>query len=233
MHMSDNEHPSFQQKSSDCAGQSLTPMEEIEVILAEYSAREEEKNHTIASLMNTLAVAIAILAGLLALIYQAGRVQLWAVIPALILIFLSMEADRQFSVLYSNIYIGLLEKRVNKIAGKNLLLWEHLGNSYRNYIGKFVVRHPSKNQRLVNIGTFMLIVYVAVAVFIFGYGLFEASKWLASDLPYSQTYNTIIAIAYVSFHLIFLCLILFNRFVQHKKLLKLLEDKLCDELFCD
>lgn len=231
--MSDKECPSSQQKSSDCAGESLSPKEEIEVILAEYSAREEEKNQTIASLMNALTAAIAIFAGLFAFIYQAGRVQLWVVIPALILIFLSMETDRQFSILYSNIYIGLLEERVNKIAGKNLLMWEHLGTSYRNYIGKFVVRHPLKNQCLVNIGIFMLIAYVAVPMFIFGYGLFRASEWLASVLPYSQSYNIIIVIAYVSFHLIFLCLTLFNRFVQHKKLLKLLESKLRDEIFYD
>ena len=230
--MSEDKSRSFEQKSGSCAGQSLTPHEQIQVILAEYSYREGEKNALAASAMNNLTVLIAILAGLLALIYQVGAAQWWLVIPAFILIFIGIETGRQFSVLYSNMYISLLEKRVNEIAGKKLLLWEHLGSSYHNYIGKLVIRHPSRNRRVINVNAFMLIVYVLVVMFILVFGLVESGKWLASNLPYCRATNITITIVYELAHILFLGLILFS-FVQRGELLKLLEDKLRDELFRD
>ena len=229
--MSENDSTASEAGANGRHNQVLTPKEQIEVILAEYSYREEEKNVGATGISNIITVAIAVLAGLLALILEAEASHLLVILPATILVFISMESDREFSVLYQAMYIGLLEERVNQLAGKPLLLWERFGSSYHTIIGKFRVEHPARHQRVTNLNSLVMLLYVLIVILLFIMGLVEGGRWLAANLPYTRTCSIVILTLYEVGHVLFLGFILFNRFVQQRRLLRLVEDKLRDEFF--
>src|ERR1019366_4591672 len=106
----------------------------LTVLLAEYASRQDEKNIAAQGLLSVLGIAFATIAGLVALIIDHGAPGLWLIAPPLLLTFLVVELHREFSVLYSAVYISMLEKRINRIARGELLQWEHQWTIYHRYI---------------------------------------------------------------------------------------------------
>jgi hypothetical protein len=231
--MQENGRPLFESPGRSHTEQVLGSKEQIEVILAEYSSREDEKNVVAQGLVNTLTFAIVVLTGLMAFIFEARMTQLWLLVPAVVLIFLGLETQRQFSVLYSNMYIGLLEEKVNRLAGERLLLWEHSTSIYHHYLRRFRIEQSAKGRRMINLGALIILLYVLAALGVLVWGLLEAGWWLVAKLPYSSTCNTVFIILYELGHVLILAIILLNRFVQQRKVLRTLEAKLRNEVLGD
>ena len=229
--MSEDSRGPVEQNSESCTGQTLTPQGQIEVILVEYSIREDEKNGTATGVRHIITIAAAVLAGVLALVYQGGPGQLLVLLPAILLFFMSMESDREFSVAYHVMYLSLLEERVNKLAGKPLLLWERYGSSYATIIRKLRIEYPAKNRHVTNLNYVVKVGYLVGAMSLFGLALVEGSRWLAANLKSSQICNSVIRVAYGAGHILLLGFLVFNRVVQQPRLLSLVEDKLRDEVF--
>ena len=157
---------------------SLERGNQIAVLAAEYAAREQEKNSAAQGILNGLAIAVGLLVGLLTAAQGRGNSVLWVAFPPAILLFLMMETDRQFSVLYHSTYISLLEERINELAGRSLLQWERHGSSYHTIIGKPRLHNRQTNAKRFNWGFPIQAAYVVFAAVAFFYSLFQAACWL-------------------------------------------------------
>jgi hypothetical protein len=146
---------------------------QIPIVLAEYSAREQEKNSAAQGILNGLALAVALLLGLVGVAQREGFSSVWLIVPIGVLVFLMMETDRQFSVLYHSMYIGLLEERLNHMADTQLLQWERFGSSFHTLLGKPRLHDRKTGATLFNWGLVVQIVYVLL-VCLYLVGLYRA-----------------------------------------------------------
>jgi len=209
----------------------LTTAQQIEIILAEYAARDEEKRAGATGILSNVGFVMAILASIVALIYQAQAGHLLLILPGIILLFISMECDRQFSVLYQSMYIRLLEEKVNKLAGRPLLNWERLGSRYHTEMGRFKVRHRSKKRDVVSLNPFVVGTYALVVLSLLVYSLLGAGKWMAANLGGCQAQMTMGLVLYEGVHVIILLVVLFNRIVLQPRVLAAVEETLRADLF--
>lgn len=215
----------------ECPGRILGPKEQIDVILHEYIVLRDEMLAWHLGVQNWLAVFIAILAALIAFIYQASFFQLFLAIPTMILIFLAIESNRQCSILYLSMYLGLLEQRVNKLADESLLLWEHSTTSYRTLGVKFRVGKAKGSQQAWYSHAVVVLLILAVVPSLFLFSLVQGALWLGQNLQTEPPVYGVLAIAsYLFLHLSFLGLLLFDRFVQQGKVLSIVEDTLREQM---
>jgi hypothetical protein len=203
---------------------------DIPIILAEYQSRQNEKNAAAGGIGSVISVALALLGATLAWIIYADRTELWLIVPAIILLTISMDSDRQFSVLYHSSYISFLEERINRIAHRSLLQWETRGSSYHTYLQSSVIKNVRTGQRAKNLGPYIIGAYLLIPAGIFLFGLASASEWLLSH-PLAILSPAATVALYLGLHLVVLIFLLFNRFVSRPRLLALLKQNLRDELF--
>ena len=223
-----------EQASGPLANQTLTPKEQIEVILHEYVVLRDEVLAFHTQLQSIFALSFTIVGGAVGFIYQTRSFQLFVLMPAAILIFVNVEARREFTIFYLTMYLSLLEQKVNKLAGEPLLLWQCFAGSHRTLAGRFRIKHPTENRYVTNLDSIIMLVSAVAGMLLFFYSLLEGGKWLFATLQIgSQVYKVIVLILYEFGHLFFMGLILFNRFVQQEKLLSLVEHKLRERIFRD
>lgn len=208
----------------------IPPEDQIAILLAEYSAREDEKNSLVHGIGNLLAIGVALLIGLFALIFDSGQPGLWLIIPPAFLVLLAVELDRQSSILYQSMYIGLLEERLNEIAGLPLLQWERLGSLYHTKMFKSRIRNAVTGTKVWNFSLVMQAGYALAALAIFLIPLRQSAEWLYSDFesplqPYAA------AIFYIVAHIVWLLVILAIRFLNEPRLRRTLEVNLRASLY--
>jgi hypothetical protein len=159
--------------------------ERIQILLAEYTAREQEKNIVAQGLLGRLQVAFAVLVGLIGAAQVEGFAALWLAVPVSIVVFAMIESDRQFSVLYQSMYIGILEERVNQIAEAPLLQWARLGSSFHNVLGKWQLKNDKADAHRFNWGNVVFWAYIVIAAIAFALGLWQAQAWIQSNNAWS------------------------------------------------
>ena len=205
--------------------------EQIDVILHEYIVLRDEMLAWHTGVQNWAAVFLALLAGLIAFIYQTGFFELFVAIPAMILIFAAIESNRQCSILYLSMYLGLLEQRVNKLADESLLLWEHSTSAYRTLGVKFRVRTARGSQQAWYFQALVVLLLGAVVPLLFLFSLVQGTIWLGQNLQTEpRVYGVLAIVSYLFLHLSFLGFLLFDRLVQQGKVLSILEDTLREQM---
>jgi len=207
--------------------QTLTTKEQIDIILHEYKIVRDEHLANLTGMRAFLPLFVAILGGLFGFILQTGATYLFALIPAIMLLFVASESGRLLTLYYGTMYLGLLEKRVNELAGEPLLFWAHSASFERTIFGKFRLKHPTENRYVTSLNSLVLLPSVVIMTSLFFYGLVKGGKWLFANLQMaSQGYNLIVLVIYEVGHISFLCLMLFDILVQQKRVLSLLEKRL-------
>lgn len=225
---------SHEQESHALTNQRLTAKEQIEIILHEYMALRQEALAGITGWRNFLALYVLVAGSLVGLIYQTGSVALFFLMPTLFLIFFSMESNRLFNILYLSMYLGLLEERVNKLAGESLLLWDHFGSMYHRLGWKIRIEHPAKTQSVTILHSIIVsIFYTAVAVLFF-FTLFQGASWLRATMQTDlQVWRIIMVTSYVLIHLFVSGLVVFHIVAQQRKVLSVVKEELKQKMFPD
>ena len=201
------------------------------MILHEHGVLTEEILAGLTSLQNWLALSIAVFGALVGAIYQTRSFQLFLLVPPVILIFVIIESNREFQILYLAMYVGLLEQRVNKLAGESLLLWEHSCSGPRMLSGRFSVSSSDGSRRAWFFQQYFLYALAAALLVLFLFSLAQAGWWLVANLPLeSQMCRLLLAIAFGLVHIALLSLLLFDRFVEQPKVLSVIEDTLRERM---
>lgn len=211
----------------------LTAKEQIDIILHEYTALRHEALAGITGFSNILALSLAIVGGVIAFIYRTASFQLIVFIPTLILILMSMELNRQFGILYVSMYLGLLEERVNKLAGESLLLWDQFASVYRTLGGRLWIEHPTENRFVPILHCIVWLMVPAAIVSLFLLTSWQAVRWLwVTPQVGTQERRVIVVILYVAAHCFLLFLLAFN-VKQREEILSLVKHKLRARIFPD
>jgi len=155
--------------------------DQVAIVLAEYSAREQEKNFAAQGILKGPAIAVALLAGVFAATQGQAYSGVWLIVPLTLVVFLMIEGDRQFSVLYHSMYIELIEERLDQMAGTPLLQWARFGSSYHTVIGKPRFHNRQTNARLLNLGYIVQWAYVILAIGGFLFSLAKVWEWAVSN----------------------------------------------------
>jgi len=203
----------------------------LTAVLAEYSAREDEKNAVAQGIGNLVAIAVGVIGGLFAIIFSAGQPKLLAVVPSVILVFLIMESDREFSILYQSLYIELLEERLNRMIGLPAMQWARRGSSYHQVLRKPVLRTQPNGRGHLNWALLPKVLFAFVVLSLFFSSLYLAIRLLKANG--GVAWQATAVWAYAVAHIVLLLIVAVNRFCQHPKVLKLLRHNLCDELFSE
>ena len=197
----------------------LSPKDQIDVMLHEYDSIRSEVIASVSRQPTLLTIWVTLLLTFTGFASQATNAFLVVVLPPAILVLIAVEAARQYSLSIMCLYIKIIEKQVNEIAGKPLLLWEHNGSSI--HFARLRVKSPT-GKTAFNSNTLVTMIYPLTVLAMFSVGLYKGTLYIiANVMPYAKN---IAAFSYVFIHLALLIFILFSRLVQEKKVFSIYED---------
>jgi hypothetical protein len=212
----------------------LTPKEQIDVILADYSFREAEANKFTTGLMNIVTISIAFLIGFLAIVFESNLEIFFLVLPFGVMFIIAIECHRRYMFYYISMYKSLLEERINLLAGKGLLQWELKANMGKTYgKGFYIYLHDNDNNEIkrffsFNFSDIAIIGIPLSAIFILG--LLKSGIWFFNNYIVANVWNWLFLCVYYITIFSLLGLIIFTFLYQTLKILPVIEKKLRAEL---
>lgn len=196
----------------------LAPMQQIEVILHEYDALRDEIVENLSRQQTLLVVWTTFLLAFIGLITQVGSSPLLLLLPLAGLLFLTIEAGRQFSMLLKAAYISVLEQQINAIAGRPLLTWEHAAST-AHFGVKIRFKHPTEGYSVLNSSLVLSALYPVLMIILVLFGVCRGGEYLHSNLALTYTGRIAAVAGYGFLHLFILGSILVSRLRQDSRVL--------------
>ncbi len=191
----------------------------IEIMLHEYDTLRDEVVENLARQPSTLAIMLTIFVSLLGLAYTRQDLLLQVFVPTIMLVFLTLEASRQFSLWFKSNYLRILERQINFLAGEPLLMWEHAGSLAHFY--NIRIKNPSTDRYVFNSHTFLLILLSILYVSIFFAGLYMGGVYIyVNTKDIGDGLRFLLVSLYEISHLFVFSIVLFSRIIQEKKIIE-------------
>jgi len=202
--------------------QGLSLKDEIDILLNEYNAVRDEQVQNLTSGKIIASLFISVLFGIVGFVLQTGQDFLLMFAPFIVIYYFAWESGRQYSLFYGNVYLGILEEKINKLAGRKLLSWAREASFERSFIGKFRFKHKERSVISLNPLTFFPAMVFYLSLFV--YGLTKGCIWLITNIHFwTPVGGYFCAFIYSVAHISFLVLFLYDMLIQRKKVMNLIE----------
>lgn len=209
---------------------SLSVAEQINIMMNEYNTLREQVLGALAAYSNFVVILLSVISVVVGVASWLKLDAIMPFLPGLLLAFGSQEARQWQSLLYIGRYISILELRINKLAGKDLLNWDHFGSTSRHMGLKLT--HPSNGKSVYNPDNMWAAVAFGFAGTLFLVLLYRASVYVGIWLTlrhWGDLHTVTLLALYVIFHVGLGLRLVYIRLVHIDKLLDLYEEILRDK----
>lgn len=198
---------------------SISAMDQVEVLLHEYDTLRDELVENVARQQTFLVVQMTLIVAFIGFAIQTSFSGLFLLLPIAIIVILSLEAGRQYSMFAKGTQVNILEEQINQIAGEPLLTWQHKTSIY--HFSRLRQGYPTKKGYIVNTNILVTAINPLLLTLGFLFGLYKGSEYIAAAISLPPFGRALLTFLFVFVNVLLLGLILFSRLVQERKLLEM------------
>ena len=200
----------------------LSASDEVEILLHEYDTLREQVMNFDRMAVTIITVTVTVTLAFIGLWIEYKDLNIFFLSPIFILLMFQFDTNRNFSMMYSGLNISILEQRINRLAQKELLLWDTKLTLHK--IAKYSKAIQKKKVPISYQIGFPFIYGIIMGAFLI-WGIYIGWYTIDQYLE-SLNYNSIYSYLYPAFIIIWFLIIVYIRLNIHPKKLELLTNEI-------